>query len=217
VNTARTFNERLNFDGVILTKLDGDTRGGAALSIKSEVNKPIKFVGTGEKMDALDVFYPERMASRILGMGDVVSLVERAQEQFDEEQAKRLEKRIRKDQFDFNDFLEQIGQIRKMGSVKDLMGMIPGVGKAMKDVEINEDAFKHIEAIIQSMTPKERSNPGLLNQSRKMRIAKGAGRNIDEVNRLIKQFDQTRDMMKMLTNKTQMMSMMKQMKNMRPR
>lgn len=217
VNTARTFNERLNFDGVVLTKLDGDTRGGAALSIKSEVNKPIKFVGTGEKMDALDVFYPERMASRILGMGDVVSLVERAQEQFDEEQAKRLEKRIRKDQFDFNDFLEQIGQIRKMGSVKDLMGMIPGVGKAMKDVEINEDAFKHIEAIIQSMTPKERSNPGLLNQSRKVRIAKGSGRNIDEVNRLIKQFDQTRDMMKMLTNKTQMMSMMKQMKNMRPR
>ncbi|MFM7725858.1 MAG: signal recognition particle protein, partial [Flavobacteriales bacterium] len=174
VNTARAFNERLNFDGVVLTKLDGDTRGGAALSIKSEVNKPIKFVGTGEKMDALDVFYPERMASRILGMGDVVSLVERAQEQFDEEQAKRLEKRIKKDQFDFNDFVEQISQIRKMGSMKDLLGMIPGVGKAMKDVEINEDAFKYIEAIIQSMTPKERSNPALLNPSRKTRIAKGS-------------------------------------------
>lgn len=217
VNTARTFNERLNFDGVILTKLDGDTRGGAALSIRSEVHKPIKFVGTGEKMDALDVFYPERMASRILGMGDVVSLVERAQEQYDEEQAKRLEKRIRKDQFDFNDFLEQIGQIKKMGSVKDLLGMIPGVGKAMKDVEINDDAFKHIEAIIQSMTPTERSNPGLLNQSRKTRIAKGSGRSMDEVNRLIKQFDQTKSMMKMLTNKSQMASMMQQMKGMRQR
>lgn len=217
VNTARTFNERLNFDGVILTKLDGDTRGGAALSIRSEVNKPIKFVGTGEKMDALDVFYPERMASRILGMGDVVSLVEKAQEQYDEEQAKRLEKRIRKDQFDFNDFLEQIAQIKKMGSVKDLLGMIPGVGKAMKDIDINEDAFKHIEAIIQSMTPQERSNPGVLNQSRKTRIAKGSGRSMDEVNRLIKQFDQTKSMMKMLTNKTQMASMMQQMKHMRQR
>jgi signal recognition particle subunit SRP54 len=216
VNTARTFNERLQFDGVVLTKLDGDTRGGAALSIRAEVNKPIKFVGTGEKMDALDVFYPERMASRILGMGDVVSLVERAQEQYDEEQAQRLEKRIKKDQFDFNDFLEQIAQIKKMGSIKDLMGMIPGVGKAMKDVEINEDAFKHIEAIIQSMTPKERSNPGLLNGQRKTRIAKGSGRNIDEVNRLIKQFDQTKQMMKMMTNKTQMMQMMKQMKGARP-
>lgn len=216
VNTARTFNERLNFDGVVLTKLDGDTRGGAALSIKSEVHKPIKFVGTGEKMDALDVFYPERMASRILGMGDVVSLVERAQEQFDEEQAKRLEKRIKKDQFDFNDFLEQIGQIKKMGSMKDLMGMIPGVGKAMKDVEINEDAFKHIEAIIQSMTPVERSNPSLLNPSRKTRIAKGSGRNIEEVNRLIKQFDQTKTMMKMMTNKTQMMQMMKNVRGAKP-
>jgi signal recognition particle subunit SRP54 len=216
VNTARTFNERLNFDGVVLTKLDGDTRGGAALSIKSEVNKPIKFVGTGEKMDALDVFYPERMASRILGMGDVVSLVERAQEQFDEEQAKRLEKRIKKDQFDFNDFLEQIGQIRKMGSMKDLIGMIPGVGKALKDVEINEDAFKHIEAIIQSMTPKERSNPSLLNASRKTRIAKGSGRNIEEVNKLIKQFDQTKAMMKMMTNKTQMMQMMKNVRGAKP-
>lgn len=216
VNTARAFNERLNFDGVVLTKLDGDTRGGAALSIKSEVNKPIKFVGTGEKMDALDAFYPERMASRILGMGDVVSLVERAQEQFDEEQAKRLEKRIKRDQFDFNDFLEQIGQIKKMGSMKDLMGMIPGVGKAMKDVEINEDAFKYIEAIIQSMTPKERSNPSLLNGSRKLRIAKGSGRSIEDVNKLMKQFDQTKQMMKMMTNKTQMMQMMKQMKGARP-
>jgi signal recognition particle subunit SRP54 len=215
VNTARTFNERLNFDGVILTKLDGDTRGGAALSIRSEVNKPIKFVGTGEKMDALDVFYPERMASRILGMGDVVSLVERAQEQFDEEQAKRLEKRIKKDQFDFNDFLDQIGQIRKMGSVKDLMGMIPGMGKALQEVDINEDAFKHIEAIIFSMTPKERSHPGILDTKRKTRIAKGSGRSVDEVNRLIKQFDQTKQMMKMMTNKTQMMSMMKQMKGMK--
>ncbi len=212
VNTARTFNERLNFDGVILTKLDGDTRGGAALSIKSEVQKPIKFVGMGEKMDALDVFYPERMASRILGMGDVVSLVERAQEQYDEEQAKRLEKRIRKDQFDFNDFIEQIGQIKKMGNVKDLMGMIPGVGKAMKDIEIKDDAFKHIEAIIQSMTPEERSNPALINMSRKQRLAKGSGRSLDEVNKLMKQFDQTKQMMKMMTNKTQMMQMMKQMK-----
>ncbi len=216
VNTAKAFNEKLNFDGVVLTKLDGDTRGGAALSIKSEVNKPIKFVGTGEKMDALDVFYPERMASRILGMGDVVSLVERAQEQFDEEQAKRLEKRIKRDQFDFNDFLEQIGQIKKMGSMKDLMGMIPGVGKAMKDVEINEDAFKHLEAIIQSMTPKERSNPSLLNGARKTRIAKGSGRSIEDVNKLMKQFDQTKQMMKMMTNKTQMMQMMKQMKGARP-
>lgn len=211
VNTARTFNERLNFDGVILTKLDGDTRGGAALSIRSEVNKPIKFVGTGEKMDALDVFYPERMASRILGMGDVVSLVEKAQEQFDEEQAKRLEKRIRKDQFDFNDFLDQISQIRKMGSVKDLLGMLPGMGK-MKDLDINEDAFKHIEAIIRSMTPAERNSPTLLDGNRKNRIAKGSGRSLEEVNRLLKQFDQTRQMMKMMTNKSQMASMMKQMK-----
>jgi signal recognition particle subunit SRP54 len=215
VNTARAFNERLDFNGVVLTKLDGDTRGGAALSIKSEVNKPIKFVGTGEKMDALDVFYPERMASRILGMGDVVSLVERAQEQFDEEQAKRLEKRIKKDQFDFNDFVDQIGQIRKMGSMKDLLGMIPGVGKAMKDVEINEDAFKHIEAIIHSMTPTERSNPSIINPSRKARIAKGSGRSLDEVNRLMKQFDQTKQMMKMMTNKTQMAQMMQQMKGMK--
>ncbi|MEZ4798301.1 MAG: signal recognition particle protein [Flavobacteriales bacterium] len=215
VNTAKTFNERLNFDGVILTKLDGDTRGGAALSIKSEVSKPIKFVGTGEKMDALDVFHPDRMASRILGMGDVVSLVEKAQEQYDEEQAKRLEKRIKKDQFDFNDFLDQIQQIKKMGNVKDLMGMLPGVGKAMKDVEISDDAFKHIEAIIRSMTPQERSNPSVLDVKRKNRIAKGSGRNLDEVNKLLKQFDQTKQMMKMLTNKSQMMNMMKNMKGMR--
>lgn len=217
VNTARTFNERLNFDGVVLTKLDGDTRGGASLSIKSEVNKPIKFVGTGEKMDALDVFYPERMASRILGMGDVVSLVERAQEQYDEEQARKLEKKIKKNQFDFNDFLDQIQQIKKMGNVKDLMGMIPGMGKAMKDVEISDDAFKHIEAIIRSMTPKERSNPGVLDMSRKKRIATGSGRSMDEVNKLLKQFDQTREMMKLMTNKSQMMNMMKNMRGMRPR
>jgi signal recognition particle subunit SRP54 len=215
VQTAKTFHDRLNYDGVILTKLDGDTRGGAALSIRAEVSKPIKFVGTGEKMDALDVFHPDRMASRILGMGDVVSLVEKAQEQFDEEQAKRLEKRIKRDQFDFNDFLDQIGQIKKMGSMKDLLGMIPGMGKAMKDVEINEDAFKHIEAIIQSMTPKERASPSLMNPSRKARIAKGSGRSIDEVNRLMKQFDQTRQMMKMMTNKSQMAQMMQQMKGMK--
>jgi signal recognition particle subunit SRP54 len=209
VNTARAFNERLDFDGVVLTKLDGDTRGGAALSIKSEVNKPIKFVGTGEKMDALDVFYPERMASRILGMGDVVSLVEKAQEQFDEEQAKRLEKRIKKDQFDFNDFLDQIGQIKKMGSMKDLMGMLPGMGQ-LKNVDVNDDAFKYVEAIIHSMTPAERSNPSLINPSRKARIAKGCGRPLEEVNKLMKQFDQTRQMMKMFTNKSQMAAMMKQ-------
>ncbi len=214
VNTAKTFHDRLAFDGVVLTKLDGDTRGGAALSIRAEVSKPIKFIGTGEKMDALDVFYPERMASRILGMGDVVSLVERAQEQFDEEQAKKLEKRIKKDQFDFNDFLEQIGQIKKMGSMKDLLGMVPGMSK-LKDVDINEDAFKHIEAIIQSMTPIERQQPGLINPSRKTRIAKGSGRSIDEVNKLIKQFDQMKTMMKMMTNKTQMAQMMKQMGGMR--
>ena len=210
VNTAKTFNERLSFNGVVLTKLDGDTRGGAALSIRAEVAKPIKFVGTGEKMDALDVFYPERMASRILGMGDVVSLVERAQEQFDEEQAKKLEKRIKKDQFDFNDFLEQIGQIKKMGSMKDLLGMVPGMSK-LKDVDINEDAFKHIEAIIQSMTPLERKQPSVINPSRKTRIANGSGRSVDEVNKLIKQFDQMKMMMKMMTNKTQMAQMMKQM------
>lgn len=215
VNTAKAFNERINFDGVVLTKLDGDTRGGAALSIKAVVDKPIKFVGTGEKMDALDVFYPKRMADRILGMGDVVSLVERAQEQFDEEEAKKLQRRIQKDQFDFNDFLSQIQQIKKMGNVKDLMGMIPGMGKAIKDVDIQDDAFKHIEAIIFSMTPKERANPTLLNGLRKNRIAKGSGTNIQEVNKLLKQFEDTRKMMKMMSNPKNMMGMMKQMKNMK--
>lgn len=214
VNTAKAFNDRIDFDGVVLTKLDGDTRGGAALSIKTVVDKPIKFVGTGEKMDALDVFYPKRMADRILGMGDVVSLVERAQEQFNEEEARKLQKRIHKDQFDFNDFLSQIQQIKKMGNVKDLMGMIPGMGKAVKDVDIQDDAFKHIEAIIFSMTPKERENPGLINGARKNRIAKGSGTNIQEVNKLMKQFEDTKKMMKMMSNPKQMMQMMKQMKNM---
>ena len=199
VNTAKEFNDRLDFDGVILTKLDGDTRGGAALSIRSVVNKPIKFVGTGEKMEALDVFYPERMADRILGMGDIVSLVERAQEQYDEEEARRLQKKIAKNQFDFNDFLSQIAQIKKMGNIKDLAAMIPGMGKALKDVEIDDNAFKGIEAIIHSMTPKERENPALLNGSRKNRIAKGSGTTIVEVNRLLKQFDQTSKMMRMAT------------------
>ncbi|MDD3194940.1 MAG: signal recognition particle protein [Paludibacter sp.] len=199
VNTAKEFNERLDFDGVILTKLDGDTRGGAALSIRSVVNKPIKFVGTGEKMDALDVFYPERMADRILGMGDIVSLVERAQEQYDEEEARRLQKKIAKNQFDFDDFISQIQQIKKMGNIKDLAAMIPGMGKALKDVEIDDNAFKGIEAIIHSMTPRERSNPSLLNGSRKQRIAKGSGTTIVEVNRLLKQFEQTSKMMKMAT------------------
>lgn len=212
VQTAKAFNEKINFDGVVLTKLDGDTRGGAALSIKAIVEKPIKFVGTGEKMDALDVFYPSRMADRILGMGDVVSLVERAQEQFNEEEARKLQKRIQKDQFDFNDFLGQLQQIKKMGNVKDLMGMIPGMGKAMKDVEIEDDAFKHIEAIILSMTPKERSNPALMNGQRKIRIAKGSGLNIQEVNKLMKQFEDTKKMMKMMSNPKNMMNMMKQMK-----
>ncbi|MFN5984834.1 MAG: signal recognition particle protein [Fluviicola sp.] len=214
VNTAKAFNERIDFDGVVLTKLDGDTRGGAALSIKTVVDKPIKFVGTGEKMDALDVFYPKRMADRLLGMGDVVSLVERAQEQFNEEEARKLQKRIHKDQFDFNDFLSQIQQIKKMGNVKDLMGMIPGMGKAVKDVDIQDDAFKHIEAIIFSMTPKERENPSLMNGARKNRIAKGSGTNIQEVNKLMKQFEDTKKMMKMMSNPKQMMQMMKQMKNM---
>ncbi len=199
VNTAKEFNERLDYDGVVLTKLDGDTRGGAALSIRTVVDKPIKFVGTGEKMEALDVFHPERMADRILGMGDIVSLVERAQEQFDEEEAKKLQKKIQKNQFGFDDFLAQIQQIKKMGNLKDLASMIPGVGKALKDVEINDDAFKGIEAIILSMTPKERKNPDILNQSRKLRIAKGSGTSIQEVNRLVKQFDQMRKMMKMVT------------------
>ena len=199
VNTAKEFNDRLDFDGVVLTKLDGDTRGGAALSIRTVVTKPIKFIGTGEKMDALDVFHPARMADRILGMGDVVSLVERAQEQFDEEEAKRLQKKIQKNKFDFNDFYNQIQQIKKMGNLKDLAAMIPGVGKAIRDVDIDDNAFKGIEAIIQSMTPKERTNPEILNNSRRQRIAKGSGTNIQEVNRLIKQFEQTRKMMKMVT------------------
>ena len=198
VNTAKEFNDRLDFDGVVLTKLDGDTRGGAALSIRTVVTKPIKFVGTGEKMEALDVFHPERMADRILGMGDIVSLVERAQEQYDEEEAKRLEKKIRKNKFDFDDFMGQIQQIKKMGNIKDLASMIPGVGKALKDVDIDDNAFKGIEAIINSMTPKERANPDIINQSRKLRIAKGSGTKIEEVNRLMKQFDQTRKVMRMV-------------------
>lgn len=213
VNTAREFNERIDFDGVILTKLDGDTRGGAALSIRTVVNKPIKFIGTGEKMEAIDAFYPERMADRILGMGDVVSLVERAQQQYDEEEAKRLQKKIQKNQFDFNDFLNQINQIKKMGNLKDLASMIPGVGKAIKDIDIDDSAFNSIEAIIYSMTPQERTNPGILNTSRRQRIAKGSGTNIQEVNRLIKQFDQTRKMMKMVTG-SGMRGMMSRMKNM---
>lgn len=214
VNTAKAFNERIDFDGVVLTKLDGDTRGGAALSIKAVVNKPIKFVGTGEKMDALDIFYPKRMADRILGMGDVVSLVERAQEQFNEEEARRLQKKIMKDQFDLNDFLAQLQQIKKMGNVKDIMGMIPGMGKAMKDVDIPDDAFKGIEAIILSMTPKERANPGLLNPSRKNRIAKGSGTNIQEINKLLKQFEEMRKMMKLMSNPRNMMGMMSKLKGM---
>jgi len=211
VNTAKAFNDRLDFDGVILTKLDGDTRGGAALSIKSVVNKPIKFIGTGEKMEALDIFYPERMADRILGMGDVVSLVERAQEQYDEVEARKLSKKIAKNQFDFNDFLSQLQQIKKMGNIKDLVGMIPGVGKAMKDAEINEDAFKGIEAIIGSMTPKERTQPELINGSRRQRIAKGSGQTIQEVNKLLKQFEDTRKMMRMMGDKNQMAKLMKNM------
>lgn len=199
VNTAKEFNDRLDYEGVVLTKLDGDTRGGAALSIRTVVDKPITFVGTGEKMEALDVFHPERMADRILGMGDIVSLVERAQEQFDEKEALKLQRKIQKNQFDFNDFLAQIQQIKKMGNLKDLASMIPGVGKALKDVEIDDNAFKGIEAIILSMTPKERQHPEVLNMSRKTRIAKGSGTTIQEVNRLVKQFDQTRKMMKLVT------------------
>ena len=200
VNTAKEFNERLDYTGVVLTKLDGDTRGGAALSIRTVVNKPIKFVGTGEKMEAIDPFHPARMADRILGMGDIVSLVERAQEQYDEEEARRLQRKIQKNQFDFNDFYAQIQQIKKMGNIKDLASMIPGVGKALKDIDIDDDAFKSIEAIILSMTPKERSHPECLNTSRRQRIARGSGTDIAAVNRLIKQFDQTRKMMKMVTN-----------------
>ena len=216
VNTAKEFNDRLDYTGVILTKLDGDTRGGAALSIRSVVNKPIKFVGTGEKMEALDPFHPSRMADRILGMGDIVSLVERAQEQYDEEEARRLERRIQKNQFDFNDFYKQIQQIKKMGNLKDLAGMIPGVGKAIKDIDIDDNAFKNIEAIILSMTPKERTHPECLNTSRRMRIAKGSGTNVQEVNKLIKQFDQTRKMMKLVTDKSKMQQLAGMMKGKAP-
>ena len=214
VNTAKAFHDVLNFDGVVLTKLDGDTRGGAALSIKTVVNKPIKFIGTGEKMEALDVFYPERMADRILGMGDVVSLVERAQQQFDEEEARKINKKIAKNQFGFDDFLSQIQQVKNMGNMKDLMGMIPGMGKAMKGVDIDDDAFKHIEAIIGSMTPKERSQPDLINMSRKKRIARGSGRDLAEVNQMIKQFHQMSKMMKMMQGGKgrQMMQMMQNMR-----
>ena len=217
VNTAKEFNDRLDFDGVVLTKLDGDTRGGAALSIRTVVTKPIKFVGTGEKMEAIDVFHPERMADRILGMGDVVSLVERAQMQFDEEEAKKLEKKIRKNKFDFDDFMGQIQQIKKMGNIKDLASMIPGVGKQIKDLDIDDDAFKGIEAIINSMTPKERQNPDIINQSRRLRIARGSGTKIEDVNRLMKQFDQTRKMMKMVSGmgSSKMAQMANAMKNMK--
>jgi signal recognition particle subunit SRP54 len=213
VNTAKAFNDILNFDGVILTKLDGDTRGGAAISIKSVVNKPIKFIGTGEKMEAIDVFYPARMAERILGMGDVVSLVERAQEQFDEQEARKIQKKIAKNQFGFDDFLSQIQQVKKMGNMKDLMGMIPGAGKMMKDVDIDDDAFKHIEAIIQSMTPNERAKPTLLNNSRKKRIGSGSGTSVQQVNQLMKQFNQMSKMMKMMQGGggRKMMEMMKNM------
>jgi len=213
VNTAKEFNERLDFDGVVLTKLDGDTRGGAALSIRAVVEKPIKFVGTGEKVDALDVFHPDRMADRILGMGDIVSLVEKAQEQFDEDEARKLQKKLAKNTFNFNDFLKQINQIKKMGNLKDVVGMIPGMGKAMKNMDLDDDAFKHIEAIIFSMTPEERENPTLINGGRRKRIANGSGTNIQEVNRLLKQFSETRKMMKMVSqgkNVQRMMSGMQQ-------
>ena len=208
VNTAKEFNDRLDFNGVVLTKLDGDTRGGAALSIRTVVNKPIKFVGTGEKMEALDVFHPDRMADRILGMGDIVSLVEKAQEQFDQEEARKLQKKIAKNQFNFNDFMSQIQQIKKMGNLKDLAGMIPGVGKAIKNMDIDDDAFKEIEAIIQSMTPLEREKPSVMNGSRRKRIAAGSGRSIQEINRLIKQFDETRKMMKMMSGGKNLARMM---------
>ena len=214
VNTAKAFNDILNFDGVILTKLDGDTRGGAAISIKSVVNKPIKFIGTGEKMEAIDVFYPSRMADRILGMGDVISLVERAQEQYDEEEARKLQKKIAKNQFGFDDFLNQIQQIKKMGNMKDLIGMIPGAGKMMKDVDIDDDAFKGIEAIIHSMTPDERSNPSIINSSRKQRIGKGSGTSVQQVNQLLKQFNQMSKMMKMMQG-GKGKAMMQAMKGMR--
>ncbi len=208
VNTAKEFNDRLDFNGVILTKLDGDTRGGAALSIRTIVNKPIKYVGTGEKLDALDAFHPERMADRILGMGDIVSLVEKAQEQFDAEEAKKLQKKISRNQFNFNDFLSQIQQIKKMGNIKDLASMIPGVGKALKDVDIDDDAFKGVEAIIYSMTPKERENPDIINGSRRMRIAKGSGTTVQEVNRLLKQFEESKKIMKMLSGGSKLMRRM---------
>ena len=211
VNTAKEFNQRLDFDGVVLTKLDGDNRGGAALSIRTVVDKPIKFVGTGEKLEALDVFHPARMADRILGMGDIVSLVERAQQQYDEEEARRLQKKIAKNQFDFNDFMAQIAQIKKMGNLKDLASMIPGVGKAIKDVDIDDNAFKGIEAIIQSMTPLERRNPEIINGSRRQRIAKGSGTSLQEVNRLLKQFESTRKMMKMATS-MKSLNMMRKMR-----
>ena len=214
VNTAKTFNERLDFDGVVLTKLDGDTRGGAALSIKSVVNKPLKFVGTGEKPEALDVFHPARMADRILGKGDVVTLVEKAQEQFDEEKARKLQKRIAKNQFDFNDFIDQIHQIKKMGNVKDLLGMVPGVGKAVKNLDIDDDAFKHIEAIIHSMTNEERTNPKIINGSRRKRIADGSGTNLQEVNKLLKQFGETSKVMKLMGNKQNLAKMMRNMPKM---
>ena len=214
VNTAKAFNERVNYDGVVLTKLDGDTRGGAAISIKSVVNKPIKFIGTGEKMEALDLFYPERMADRILGMGDVVSLVERAQEQFDEEEAKKLQRKIKKNTFDFNDFKSQINQVQKMGDMKDIVGMIPGMKKALKNTEIDDNAFNPIIAMIDSMTPKERSMPQLINQSRKKRIALGSGNSLQEVNKLMKQFNETKKMMKLMSNKKNMMNMMSQFKKM---
>ncbi len=209
VNTAKEFNDRLDFNGVVLTKLDGDTRGGAAISIMSVVHKPIKFISSGEKMEALDIFHPERMADRILGMGDIVSLVEKAQEQYDEEEARKLQKKIAKNQFDFNDFLSQIQQIKKMGNLKDLASMIPGVGKAIRNLDIDDNAFKSIEAIIHSMTPVERSNPAVLNGSRRQRIAKGSGTDIQEVNRLVKQFDETRKMMRMMTDKNKMSQMMR--------
>ena len=211
VKTSKEFNQRLDFDGVVLTKLDGDTRGGAALSIRTVVDKPIKFVGTGEKLEALDVFHPARMADRILGMGDIVSLVERAQQQYDEEEARRLQKKIAKNQFDFNDFMAQIAQIKKMGNLKDLASMIPGVGKAIKDVDIDDNAFKGIEAIIQSMTPLERRNPEIINGSRRQRIAKGSGTSLQEVNRLLKQFESTRKMMKMATS-MKSLNMMRKMR-----
>ena len=215
VNTAKEFNDRLNFDGVVLTKLDGDTRGGAALSIRSVVDKPIKFVGTGEKLEAIDVFYPERMADRILGMGDIVSLVERAQEQYDEEEARKLQKKISKNQFNFEDFLAQIQQIKKMGNLKDLASMIPGMGKALKNIDIDDDAFKGVEAIIRSMTPEERANPIILNGSRRKRIALGSGTSVQDVNKLIKQFDETKKMMKMITGSKGSRLMQSMMPNMR--